>query len=154
MQFHSQGNLAEAERAYTSILAQDPDQFDALQWLGVLKLQQGNALAAQSLIARAVKVRPDALDALCNLTAALLALDRHSEAPPTVTPASLSVDPTDVEITLNRGIALFSLRRYQEALASYDKLLSPKPRHFKAQFNRANSLVALLRYEEALTAFD
>ena len=43
MTFHGQGRLAEAERAYSTVLAQDPDQFDALHLLGVLKLQQGNA---------------------------------------------------------------------------------------------------------------
>ena len=47
MMFHGQGRLAEAERAYSTVLAQDPDQFDALHLLGVLKLQQGNAAAAK-----------------------------------------------------------------------------------------------------------
>ena len=58
----------------------DPEQFDALHLLGVLKLQQGNAAAAEMLISRALKARPESVEALCNLSAALLALDRHADA--------------------------------------------------------------------------
>ena len=36
-----EGHLAEAERLYAAILAVRPDQFDALQFLGLIKFSQG-----------------------------------------------------------------------------------------------------------------
>ena len=75
--YHRQGKFADAERAYRSILAQDPNQFEALHYLGVLKLQQGQAAEAESLLARAVKMRPGAVDAMCNWCGALLGLERR-----------------------------------------------------------------------------
>src|SRR5580704_2064690 len=105
MTFHGQGRLAEAERAYSTVLAQDPDQFDALHLLGVLKR------------------RPESTDALCNLSAALLALNRNAEAL-AACERVLASDPTDLEAQCNRGNALFGLKRHQEAIASYDKVLA------------------------------
>jgi protein O-GlcNAc transferase len=153
MTFHGQGRLAEAERAYSSVLAQDPDQFDALHLLGVLKLQQGNAAAAHAMISRALKLRPESTDALCNLSAALLALNRDAEAL-AACERILASDPADLEALCNRGNALFGLKRYQEAIATYDKVLAVKPEHVNTLFNHANALAALDRYDDALPSYD
>jgi hypothetical protein len=42
MDFHRQGGLPEAERLYRNVLAQQPDQLEALHFPGGLELQQGD----------------------------------------------------------------------------------------------------------------
>src|SRR4051794_9862252 len=99
---HRQGKLPEAERAYRAVLAQQPDQFDALHFLGVLKLQQGDAAEAFQLISKAVERRPDAVDALGHLAAVLLVLQRNQEAL-AVCDKALAINQSDIETLYNRG---------------------------------------------------
>jgi protein O-GlcNAc transferase len=151
MSLHGQGRLAEAEQAYRSVLARDPDQLDALHLLGLVKLQQGDAAAAHALIARVVAARPRSTDALCNLSAALIALDRHGEAL-VICERILALDPGDVETLYNQGQAQLHLRRFRDALASYDRVLAVKPTHGNALLGRSNALTGLDRFADALAS--
>lgn len=55
---------------------------------------------------------------------------------------------------INLGIALQNLRRYNEALASFDRALAIKPNDAEAYLKRGNILQDLQRYEEALESYD
>ena len=150
---HRQGRLAEADQAYRSILLRQPNHFEALHSLGVLRLQQGNALEAVTLISRAVEARPQAFDALCNLTSALMTLNRSEEAL-AISERVLTARPRDAEMLFSRGVALMQLRRYPEALASFERALTEQPHHIKALFNRGTLLASLERHAEALACYD
>ena len=49
---------------------------------------------------------------------------------------------------------LGDLRRYEDAIASYDKVLAIKPDYHKAWFNRGYALDKLGRYEEVIASYD
>ena len=55
-----QGRLREAEKIYTRVLKAVPDQFDALNLLGTVKAQRGQAGEAYRLITAALRVNPRA----------------------------------------------------------------------------------------------
>jgi tetratricopeptide (TPR) repeat protein len=55
---HQQGQLADAEGLYRQILASEPDHFDALHLLGVIRHQQGRHADALELIERALTRSP------------------------------------------------------------------------------------------------
>jgi len=151
--FHRQGRLAEADRAYRAVLLQQPHHFEALHWLGVLRLQQGDAQEAAALISKAVEQRPQALDALSNLAAALTMLNRSAEAL-AICNRILAATPRDPETLFNRGVALMQLNRPAEALTSFDGTLAQRGDHLRALFNRGNMLAALERHAEALASYD
>src|ERR1700704_7153339 len=73
---HQTGRIAEAEAAYRSVLARDPNQFDALHLLGLIRYQQGRSQEAHELLSQAVKLKPRSPRALSVWMAALLALTR------------------------------------------------------------------------------
>ena len=54
--------------------------------------------------------------------------------------AALAIDPVMVEAWNNRGDALSELGRYDEAVASYDKVLAVRPDIFETLLNRSNAL--------------
>ena len=58
LQHHQAGHLEEAGAIYRQILDADPEQAEALHWLGVIELQQGRPQAAVELIAQALKIKP------------------------------------------------------------------------------------------------
>jgi len=149
---HQQGRLAEAEHRYRQILAGEPDHFDALHLLGVIRHQQGRTDEALELIGTALARNPGSARALSNHGLILYALRRYEEALASFDRA-LASEPDFVDALNNRGNALQRLGRNEEALASFDRVLALVPNHVDALNNRGNALQGLMRYEEALTSY-
>src|SRR6185437_8850152 len=63
-------------------------------------------------------------------------------------------DPAHVEALSNRGASLRALRRYEEALADYDRALALAPRSATTLNNRGVTLAALGRHHEAVECYD
>lgn len=62
----------------------------------------------------------------------------------------LEVQPDQIDALNNRGAALLSLQRNEEALASFRQALRVKPDHVEAHYNCGSALRNLGRYERAL----
>src|SRR4029077_12281327 len=56
---HQQGQLAQAERFYQTILRQAPNHVGAQRLLGLIECQRGNFTAAVQLIDRALRLDPE-----------------------------------------------------------------------------------------------
>ncbi len=67
LKFHAAGRLADAEAGYRRVLAQTPDHPEALNMLGVLHAQKGDAQSGLSLIAKALDIKPKYAEAAFNL---------------------------------------------------------------------------------------
>src|SRR5215510_10002019 len=166
-----QGRLREAEKIYTRVLKTLPDQFDALNLLGTIKAQRGQAGEAYRLISAALKVNPRAPDAWVNLGIVLHALKRgdvdalHQRANALLTLGRAqdalsavdqvqSLNPRHPQARLNRGLALAALGRHEEALAEFDVALAMSPGNPAAHYNRGITLFSLGRYGDAIAAYD
>ena len=57
---HQEGKLEEAENAYKEALAQDCDNAEIYNLLGVLKLQQKDVISAVNFVEKAVEKQPNA----------------------------------------------------------------------------------------------
>ena len=150
---HRQGRLNEAEALYTSVLARHAMHFEASYLLGMLKMQQGQLAQAVPFIETAVRVKPDAPEALAILGGALAALGRPAEALRAYE-RLMKVRPGDPDALYNRGVVLTNLGRHADALASYDQALAVRPDHARSLFNKANALVALQHFERARETYD
>jgi len=62
--------------------------------------------------------------------------------------------PDDAETLLHQGNSLKELKRFEEALASYDRALTVRPEYAEALCNRGLILHELKRFEEALASYD
>ena len=60
IELHRSGRLEEAASLYRSVLANQPENADALQWFRVLHHQIRDPARAVELIGRAVALKPDA----------------------------------------------------------------------------------------------
>src|SRR5437879_6074121 len=58
VEHHQAGRLGQAEAIYRQILAQDPNQPDALHLLGVIAARAGQHAPAEQLVRRAIAVNP------------------------------------------------------------------------------------------------
>ena len=67
---------------------------------------------------------------------------------------ALKLNPNNGPAHSNISIALYELKRYDEALAHCDRALAITPGFVEAHSNRGNNLRALAKHEEALDSFD
>ncbi|MBA5828090.1 tetratricopeptide repeat protein, partial [Escherichia coli] len=62
--------------------------------------------------------------------------------------------PDDVQTLVRRGNTLIGLRRYDDALVSFDRALAVSPLVLDALCNRGGALRALGRLDDALDTYD
>src|SRR5262245_9352899 len=145
---HRQGALEEAEALYRELLCLEPEHFDALNRLGVLKLQRRELEEACRFLAAAIARKPASDAALSNYATVLLELKRFDQALQTYDLA-LALKPDEPYLLYNRARVLREMRRYQEALACLDRLLAIAPNDQQGAEDR----VAVIRLLLAEAAF-
>ena len=153
MEAHRQNRIAEAEQLYAAVLAARPDNIDALQMLGSIKLSRGEPTTALRLIAAAMQQRPKSPQILSSYALTLIALQRHEEALAAFEQA-IKQKSRFPEAHNNRGSLLVTLGRYQEALGSFERAIAIKPDYADAQYNRGYALHKLDHNRDALQSFD
>lgn len=153
IQLHQRGQFEAAKALYQRVLAFEPQEANALHFLGVVHRQQGNPEEAVRLIAQAVALKPGQANQHCNLGAALQDLGRAAEALAQYDIA-VALDPDYALAFSNRGNALRHLGRLEDALASYELALTLKPNYPEAWCNRAIALNDLGRPGDALAGAD
>lgn len=150
---HRNRQLAEAEILYRQILNAQPDHFDALHLLGLLRHQQDRNEEALALIDAALKAQSDQNVALSNRGIVLDALGRRDEALASYERA-LSIKPDDADALYNRANSLKDSRDFTGALASFEEALAARPDFPEALYNRGNVLTELKRPLDALASHD
>ena len=73
---HQAGRFDQARDLYLKALTLDPDNADALHFLGILRYQQGDPAQAVELISKALATKSDYPEAYSNLGIALAALGK------------------------------------------------------------------------------
>src|ERR1700719_1728683 len=109
--------------------------------------EQGQWHEAETLYQRILKVRPRHFDALHLLGVLREQQGRSAEALGLIASA-LEAASGRAAARSNRGVALKTLERWDEALNSNDRALALKPDHVDALINRAHVLLKLRRFEE------
>ena len=149
---HQAGSLPEAEALYRQILSADPDNPDALHYLGMLAHQAGKNEIAIELISRALRCRPDYVNALNNLGIILNDQGKLDEAAANYRRA-LALKPDYAEALNNLGGTLVSQGKLDEAIASFMQAISLKPDFAEAYYNLGNGLKDQGKLHEAVACF-
>ncbi len=144
--------LDEAISVCESILAITPDSADALEIIGIARLQQGRAVAAVDMLRKVATLRPGNLNATGNLCAALLTAKQHDEAL-LLAEGVLKVIPAQTQALITRGVALQGLGRVDEALESYRAAMATDRGNADAANNAGTLLGAKNQHVEAINCF-
>ena len=114
--------------------------------------RQGKLPQAEKLYSDVLVVSPDYFEALHMLGQIKLQRGDLAGALQMMSGA-LQARPKSPEVLLNYGIVLNALQRFEEALATFDLVLSVKRRSVEAHNNRGAVLERLGRDDEALESF-
>jgi len=145
---HQSGRLVEASRLYDQVLANTPDQFDALNLLGALCLQRGDCETAIEHLTRAVTVRAGAADAWCNLGLAQLTAERPADAADSLRRA-LAISPHMPQAVNALARALLDAGATADARARAVEATRLAPGHPGPWRNRGDIHLALGEHAEA-----
>lgn len=149
---HRDGHLAEADTIYRQVLEVNPQQPDALHFLGVLMHQKGEGEQAADLIQRAISINPGHPDFHNNLGNVLKEMGRKKEAAEAYQ-ACLELSPDNTNALSNLGAVLRDEKRYEEALETLQRAIELDPKHSQAYHNLGNVLKKLERFDEAIAAY-
>lgn len=171
LQHHGAGRLREAEALYRQALAEDPQNIDALHFLGVIALQRGDHAQAAALISQALSRNAANPPACNNLGIALAAQGKRREAVGAWLDA-LALQPEFPDAARNLRENLSSAQpdassqahfdqgntykdqgRLEQAIASYQKALSLAPASAAAHVNLGAALAQQGRHGEACVSF-
>lgn len=148
---HLAGRLDDAERAYTEILAADPETADACKGLGALLLQTHRFKDAYDVLQKARTGLPDDSDVLNNLGTAALQCGKLDEAEECY--GSVVADqPDHVKAQINFGVVLHKQGKLQEAARALEQAIILDAKISDTHFNYSRTLRALGRLDEAEAA--
>lgn len=145
------GRKAQAEQIYKQILRTDPNQPDALQFVGLCAYESGRVDEAVDYLQRAAKSQPSNAFIRTNLGTVLQHRGQFEEAIACYRRA-LEINPNLPHAHNNLGAALKKSGHLKEALESYQKAITLRPEYAEAHSNLGNVLKQIGQLDEAIAA--
>ena len=142
-------NFVDAKFLLLKILDIEPDNFEALNIIGVISGNENNHIEAINFFKKAQKIRPDNNLVNFNLGKALSEIGNDLDAI-NYYKIAIRLDKNHLGSWLSFGKSLHQLERYDESLSYYDQAIKLKPDYLEAHYNKANTLKILKRYDEAI----
>ncbi len=152
LELHRKRAWSDAKELYERILEAQPDNYDALQLLGVLASETKNYEASVALIAKAIAINPGQATVHSNLGFALKALGRFAESVQSYLNA-IQLKPDLADAHLHCGLAYMGLNQQVEAIASFDRVIALRAGDAQAYCNRGVALAKLGQFDEAIAAY-
>jgi len=126
MALHEVGRLHEARVLYNKILVTDPNNHEALYFLGMIAFQLGKNALAIEMISKAITKCPDFINAHFGLGIVLKAQGNLNEALKSFQKV-LTLLPDDDEILKNLGYEFLLQGKLDEAATAYRRVLTLQP---------------------------
>ena len=152
IEHHRAGRLRDAENVYRSILADEPEQADALNLLGIVALQSGNAQDATRLFEAAVNSRPDNPE-FHNMLGEALRMSGKGELAESSYKRALELNPGFAGAHNNLANLHLQMDRFDEAIRHYRAAIDANPGFPMSYNNLGSALRRAGRLDEAQDAF-
>ena len=120
------GQLDEAQKTLESVLERAPESLDALIAAGQVAGQQSDWGAAAEAFSRAARLAPERADILYGLTSAQLYANQTEGALKSAQELH-SLVPNDLRATYLIALALFGVRKWEDAKLYADQVLTAQP---------------------------
>ena len=133
-------------------IANAQEDVDLLFQKGKESYMAGNPEEAISYFEKVLQIEPNHVDALNNIGAILITLDKHEEAFPFFDQV-LAIEPNHLNALSNKGSALGYLGEFDDAMLYLDRALEIEPNHVSTLNNKASVLLDQEKNYDAITYF-
>jgi len=149
---HRMGNLRAAMDGYIQVLQRDPQNADALYYVAMVAMQEGNYAEGVKLAQRALSIAPQAR--VHNLLGQAYARVGDLQQAIAGYDHAIRMQPDFADAYGNRANVYVMVGRLSEALADYDRALALRPNSFEDWGNRGALLHDIDRLDEALASYE
>jgi tetratricopeptide (TPR) repeat protein len=146
------GRLGEAEEIYRRVLAESPNEPDALQLLVMLLAETGRSEEGLEILNRAIATHPEAPE-FHNALGEMLRKSRRWDDAIAGFQHALRLRPGYAEACSNMGIALWCKGQLKEAIDAWSLAVQWKPNFAQAHNNLGNALKETGRVNDAIAAY-
>jgi tetratricopeptide (TPR) repeat protein len=146
--YQQQGHLAQAEKLYRQILADDPQYAPALHFLGLVLHQRGQIEIGYRYMHQALEISPANPVFLANLIHALMAQGKFRETLP-LFQRLLDLNPSNASAWHELGTALRELGGQEDAVNCWQRALSVDPGYQPASCALGATLRVMALRDEA-----
>lgn len=150
---HQAGNVTAAANLYKDLIARDPQNSQAIHYLGVIEAGFGNSEQAKDLMARSVSMQPKNVQFAENFASLLFQLGDYNLAIQ-VCNRALPLDERNVTLRYVRAISLLKLKKFEESAREFDTLISIQPNHIAALNERSAAYAEIKKYDAALESIE
>ncbi len=152
IELHQSGDLKAAEIQYRQALQLNPESFETVHFLGILKAQMDEPLVAIELFGKAITLNSKNEFVYLNRGLANQRAGKPQLALEDFTKCA-EIAPQYADAYFNSGNIYQDLRDFPKAVINFDKAISFNPLYAEAFNNRGNALQELGQYKEALTSY-
>ncbi len=153
LQLHQSGNIQAAVDRYTKVLSQEPENPNALHFIGLAQYQSGQPSAAMEPMWRSLTLTRNEPEFFSNYSAAAWSAGRYAEGQWAAEHA-LSINPDHPSALNNLGFNLRSLNEIDASINAFDRALEIVPDFNYARWNRTFSLLAKGDYERGFADYE
>ncbi len=146
------GDFIGAERAYQTVLRDEPENPLALNLLGTLAIEAKRLDVAENLFRRALGHEPHNMTFLGNLGSVLVHQKLHAAAVE-VLEKVVAAAPRQQDALVNLALTYRALNRPEDAKSAFERALRLAPGNEKAELGRAELLVDLGETDAATSRF-
>jgi len=149
---HKAGKLEEAKLIYEKLLTKDQNNYELINLLGVISLQQKNFNDAITQINKAISLNPSHHALYNNLGVAYKETEKYESAIENFKRA-IEIKPNYAEAYNNLGIIFKKKYQYNEAYNNYQKAIELNPNYAESYNNLGLLYGDTKRYKEAIINF-
>ena len=149
IQFHMNRNFNNAETLYQSIITREPNNYDALRHIGILKQDLGNYEDAYNYYIRCIKIRPNGFEALNNLGAIHVRNKNYTLAQKCFEKAN-SINKDYVPAINNLASLFHKIQNKESALKFSSNALKLQPDNTITKNQYAKALILNSQLDEAI----
>ena len=142
MRLHRDNRLDAAEKCYEAVLAVEPENANALHYMGVLSQQRGFKAKAIELVRKSLLIDPS-VAAWHNNLGNLLLDDEQFEAASACYGRCSELDSGNIEVLNNLGVLQRKLGRLEQAEASFNRAIALNPEFTDAHANLSTLLCGI-----------
>ena len=150
--FSNNHNYLEAIRCYEELIKIE-NSSDAYINLSIAFTKNSRPNEGIEALKNLIKLKPNNITGISNLVI-LYIEERKFEESSFWTEYGLKINPTSIEIILLKGVTMFRMNKYNEALELFLKIISIYPNYIGVYYNLANTLFHLKEYNQCVYWID